>query len=156
MNTIAQLYRKNQRDRLTDAKRLAFDARVNHLVEAGQLESDAPLADRVHAILLANRPNAGELPAPVKLEAPAPAQPLYDLLIAAKKYGYGSRSRDAQDAPIVWLKFAGEEKRPPKDPKITLAHPSVQKFLLGYELVATEAHQFEIVKKYRKINGEAL
>lgn len=150
--TIAQLASRNKREALAPTKRRVFDAQVNRLIKAGQLDSDAPLADRIHKVLLANRPGAAsELPAPIKLEAaPAPTiQPLYDLLIAVKKYGFGSRTRDAENAPIVWLKQAGQEKRPPRDKSTTMAQ--VVKFLAGYELVATEVHQFEVIKKYRKV-----
>lgn len=152
--TIAQLYQRNKREAaqsLKTARHLTFCAQVDNVIKNGLMATDnRPLPERIHSLLLSNRPGAAsELPPPVKLEAPV--KPLYDLLIATKKYGVGSRTRDAENAPIVWIKFAGEDKRPPKDATITIAHPSVQKFLLGYELVTTECHQFELIRKYRKI-----
>ena len=78
--------------------------------------------------------------------------PLYDLLIASRKYGYNLTSQT--DAPITWLKAAGFPQRSPQVENTTLAHPTVQKFLEGYELVDTEVKPFEIIRKYRKVKGE--
>lgn len=156
MPTIAQLAKKNKRQSVDAIKRKSFEATVAHLVKAGALDTTAPLAERVHAVLLANRPGAAsELPAPVLVQTSptsfivSEAPVLFDLLISVKKYGIGSRSQDTQNAPILWVKAAGQEKRPPKSKSTTMAH--VVKFLEGYELVATEVRQFEIIKKYRKV-----
>ena len=156
MQTIAQLATKNKRQSVEAIKRKSFEATVDHLVKVGQLDSAAPLAERVHAVLLANRPGAAsELPAPVLVQtSPASfivseAPILFDLLISVKKFGSGSRSRDTENVPILWIKAAGQEKRPPKSKNTTMAH--VVKFLQGYELVGTEVRQFEIIKKYRKV-----
>jgi hypothetical protein len=151
VQSITQIVRRNKRQSLEAAKRLAFEAQVNRLAESGALDNGMPLAQKVHKLLLANRPGAlAELPAPVDVEAQA-APVLFDLLIATKKYGYGSNTGSAESAPILWIKFAGEEKRPPKDKTITMAAPGVQKFLQGYELVANETRQFEMICKYRKV-----
>jgi hypothetical protein len=80
---------------------------------------------------------------------PASAVPLYDLLIASKKYGVGSTSQ--ADAPITWWKMAGQDKYFPKSARLT--DPEIQKRLAAYELVETEVHPNEIVRKYRRLAG---
>lgn len=82
------------------------------------------------------------------VEVPGADKSLYDLVIASRKYGYGSTTNAA--APIAWWKLAGQEKEvPPRT--VSLTNPVVQKHLEAYELVDTEVHPTEIVRKYRRL-----
>lgn len=81
---------------------------------------------------------------------PAALLPQYDLVIASKK-SYGSTSEAG--APILWWKLAGKEREAPPT-SCTLLDPLIQKRLLAYELVATEARQGMVIRRYvRRENG---
>ncbi len=75
-------------------------------------------------------------------------RPLYDLVIASKKYGYGSTTN--ANAPIEWWKLAGGEKEAPPR-QVSLADPVIQKHLEAYELVDTEIQTTRIIRKYRTL-----
>lgn len=72
--------------------------------------------------------------------------PLYDLVVCVKKFGYSTTSQ--ADNPIAWLKFAGQEKEAGRGQRVT--DSGMQERLEGFELVDTEARQFEVILKYRK------
>jgi hypothetical protein len=74
-------------------------------------------------------------------------QPLYDLVIASRKYGYGHTTNT--DAPIVWWKVAGQPKEALKK-RVSLATPLIQERLQKYYLVDTEVHPTEVIRKYCK------
>lgn len=74
--------------------------------------------------------------------------PLYDLVIASQKFGYGAT--DTADAPILWWKLAGQAKEVPAK-KCRLTDPAIQRRLLSYKLVATEVRTRQIIRKYIKV-----
>lgn len=80
---------------------------------------------------------------------PPPGCILYDLVIASKKYGYGSTTN--ANSPILWWKLAGEAKEDVYAQKYTLINPVIQQKLLDYELIKTEVHSCQIIRKYRLI-----
>lgn len=82
------------------------------------------------------------------LQVPGTDQPLYDLLIASKKYGYGSTTN--ADAPIIWWKVAGHEKQAPRR-SLSIVDPALQQRLEAYELVDTEVQPSQVIRKYRKL-----
>lgn len=78
----------------------------------------------------------------------ASSLPLYDLLIATRKYGYNTTSQ--ADAPILWWKLSGRSKEtPPVECRLT--DPAIQKRLENYELMDTEVHAGQVIRKYRKL-----
>lgn len=74
--------------------------------------------------------------------------PLFDLVIASRKNGYGTTSH--ADSAILWWKLAGQEKEKPAKP-VSLIHPLVQKRLQAYELVGTEVQINQVIRKYRRL-----
>ena len=89
-----------------------------------------------------------------RLTAPAlvPA-PLYDLVIAVTKYGYGATCNGSE--PIKWLKFAGQPKQVFHGRKVRLTDREMQTTLQNYELVDTTPFSTEVVFKYRKAQQPA-
>ena len=79
--------------------------------------------------------------------------PTYDLLISTKRLGLSTGSI-ASDK-ILWWKVAGQEKGEPFRTR-AITDPLVQKRLLAYELVDTEVKQFEVIRKYRKLDDLAI
>ena len=92
---------------------------------------------------------AEQLSQPKDLPVVVPGQTLYDLVIASKKYGYGST--DHANAPILWWKVAGQPKEEiyPRR-RVSVIDNEVQDRLAGYELVDTEVKRNMIVRKYRE------
>lgn len=87
-------------------------------------------------------------PLPAVPPAPGADTPLFDLVIASKKSGYGITSRAS--APVLWYKLAGQPKQNPKGWALT--QPAVQARLQDYELVDTEVRQNQVIRKYCKIS----
>ena len=79
---------------------------------------------------------------------PPPGEVLYDLVIASKKYGYGSTTH--AEAPILWWKLAGQAQEAPPY-RMSLVDRGVAERLRGYELMDTEVHRDQVVRKYRKV-----
>ena len=77
--------------------------------------------------------------------------PTFDLLISTSKSGLTTA-----DDKILWWKVAGKEKQEPPVWGCTLTNPVIQKRLLAYELVDTEVKQFEVIRKYRKLDDLAV
>lgn len=80
-----------------------------------------------------------------------PDRPLYDLVIASRKYGFSSTTN--ANAPIEWWKVAGGEQQSPPG-QVSLTDPIIQQHLAAYELVDTEIHPMRIIRKYRKLQTE--
>ena len=74
--------------------------------------------------------------------------PLFDLVIASRKNGYGTTSH--ADSPILWWKMAGQQREKPAKP-VSLIHPLIQKRLQAYELVDTEVQINQVIRKYRRL-----
>ena len=101
----------------------------------------APVAS--HSVLIqANGKFQGVTQAPGADNAP-----LFDLVIASRKGGYGTTSHAS--APILWWKLAGQPKET-LTKRVSLTHPLIQKRLAAYELVTVEVHPTTIVRKCRK------
>lgn len=80
--------------------------------------------------------------------SPRPAA-LYDLVIATKKAPFVSGA----DGHILWWKLAGKEKETPLA-RMYLTAPEIQKALLRYKLVDTEALSTAIVRRYQLLETE--
>lgn len=150
MPSIAQVFRRNKKESLEAAKRRVFEARIEQLakVQTGLLDPDKPLAERVHALMLANRPNAAPaLPEPVK-----PAAPLFDLIIATRRACKFGGNVQSSDGKITRIKKAGagEDWQEPKA-IWRLSDPAIQKRLAGYKLIDQVALATEIWHRYQKI-----
>lgn len=74
---------------------------------------------------------------------------LYDLVIATSKRPFTTGSEDYK---IAWYKRAGCDKVEPQGKKLT--DSDIQKALLKYRLVATEALQSLVVRRYQLV-GDA-
>lgn len=160
-HTLSQITRKDKARNLATLKRRAFDARVDRLIEAGALNSDAPLPERVHALLLSNRPGASELPAPVLIQTspnsfiasnddpPAPTfQPIFDLIIVTRRVAKFTGHTQSNDGKILWIKRAGCDKQFPQRIH-RLSDADTQAKLARYELVKQVAQPTEIWHYYK-------
>lgn len=76
---------------------------------------------------------------------------LFDLVVATQKYGYGE-TENATD-PIIWYKKFGEPRQKPRG-RTSIADWASQGLLDGYNLVATEVHPTQLIRKYRRSNGQ--
>lgn len=121
--------------------------KAHRLIEVGRINSAI-------AVIVAAMHRLNERLATLQTSPPAlPAltnPPLYDLVICVKKFGYSTTSQ--ADNPIAWLKFAGLEKEKGQGQRVT--DPEMQERLEGFELVDTEARQFQIIYKYRKARSQ--
>lgn len=151
MPSIAQIQRRNKRENLEVLKRRSFEATVARLVEAGQVDPAAPMAERVHKVLLVNRPFAATLPEPVN----PPAAPLFDLLIATRKVAKFSGTVQSNDGRIVRIKKAGQDWQEPKS-TWRLSDPAIIERLADYTLVDQVATGTEIWHRYTLKNRGAL
>lgn len=77
--------------------------------------------------------------------------PTFDLLISCSRVGISSFINDE----ILWWKVAGQGKHEPSQ-TCAITDPIIQKRLLAYELVTTEIKEFEIIRKYRKLDDLAI
>lgn len=77
-----------------------------------------------------------------------PATPAYDLVIATKKTPFTTGSEDYK---ITWYKKAGADKVTPAGKN--LADSDIQKALAKYRLVATEARQSEVIRRYTLVGA---
>lgn len=87
---------------------------------------------------------------PPASQVPGADQPLYDLVIASRKYGYGET--DNATDPILWWKKAGEPQQKPRG-RMSLVDFTNQGELDDYELVDVEVHPTQIINKYRIMEG---
>lgn len=70
-------------------------------------------------------------------------KPLFDLLICSRRVDVEGR--------IQWLKFAGEPQARPALADVEISSDIIQTLLASYELVATEKHPYQIIRKYKRI-----
>ena len=150
MPTIAQIAARSKRDarkRVEQLKRQAFEARVDALVESGALDSDAPMAERIHKVILTNRPYSnGSLPEPVKVE-PKPA-PLFDLIIATRRAVKFAGHGQSNDGRITRIKKAGDDWKELKN-TFRLSDQVIMARLEPYTLIDQVATSTEIWHRYR-------
>ena len=113
---------------------------------AEQLSQSKPLCKTLSKTLSETLPKTPAKPLPVAV----PGQTLFDLVIASKKYGYGST--DHAEAPILWWKLAGQPKEElyPRR-RVSVVDAVVQERLAGYELVANEVKPNMVIRKYRRV-----
>lgn len=166
MPTIAQLYARNKRQTRQTAeaiKRRSFERQVEHIVESGLMTAEGKtLPERVHALLLSNRPGAApELPAPILVEVgpgsfigaddtpPAPTfQPIFDLIIATRRVAKFAGHTQSNDGKVLWIKRAGFDKQFPQRIH-RLSDKDMQAKLSRYELVKQVANPTEIWHYYK-------
>lgn len=82
-------------------------------------------------------------------QAPEAPKPLYGLVIASKKFGFGTTC-NASDR-ILWWKMAGQPIQENLNKELSLVSPVIQKKLQGYTLVDTEVQPHQIIRKYKKM-----
>lgn len=70
-------------------------------------------------------------------------KPLFDLLICSRRVDTEGR--------IQWLKFAGEAQARPALADVEISSDIIQTLLESYELVATEKHPYQIIRKYKRV-----
>lgn len=146
---ISIISKRQQRETIEAIKRRSFNRQVDHIVENGLMASALPLAERVHNLLLANRPGSKtELPAPVKVEA----QPLFDLIISTRRVAKFGGHTQSNDGKILWIKRAGCDKQLPQQIH-RLSDSDILAKLDRYQLIDQVATSTEIWHRYT-LKGE--
>lgn len=135
MKTLT-LNRYRQLSQLSRIAPVAYRKIITTIDGYPELDHNQRIADALKAALVA----------PPESQPPGPDQPVYDLVICAKKYGFGATTTQA--APILWYKKAGESGK--SQPGMTMAAIAAKGWLDGYTLVATEVQTGKMVYRYKK------
>ncbi|MCL4296299.1 MAG: hypothetical protein KJ077_11245 [Anaerolineae bacterium] len=100
--------------------------------------------------LLDGKSAATETEQAVVEAAKLPAQPAaFDLLIATRRWG--TNSKTSGDEPILWTKLAGKPQDNETYAGLTMLSPQVRKLLERYEWVRNENREFQLIRKFRRV-----